>query len=206
MKSEDLSVQAGFDVWQDYYPPQPALIAPMRPDTIYYFWTQAIDPIVCSVAVGWSNVHLALKEIDAGSIQISDIPAFESVTVGAEPGFSGDVIKIEFSVKDFILSQGLTFDYKPIRYYVTGYFTDGEPFGVEASVLLGGHISGDVTGDRSVDIADLIYIVNYMFQAGPPPPIMRQADVNASGGPIDISDLIYMVEYMFQGGPPLHCQ
>ena len=207
MELDDQLVQAYYAALYDYYPPQPALIAPMQPDTLYHFWTQAIEPIVCTVTVGWSDVHMALKEIAPGSIQISDIATFESVTVvGAEPGFSGEAIRIEFLVKDFIQAQGLTFDYKPIRYFVTGNYVDGEPFGALASVILGGHISGDVTGDGSCDIADIVFLVEYMFQQGPPPPIMRQADVNASGGLIDIADLIYLVDYMFQGGPSPHCQ
>ncbi len=65
-------------------------------------------------------------------------------------------------------------------------------------------IRGNVNGDISdqIDIADLVFLVGFMFQNQATPPCMEEADINASGGitPIDISDLVAMVGYMFQGG------
>ncbi|MFH1686342.1 MAG: hypothetical protein ABIE70_02320 [bacterium] len=64
---------------------------------------------------------------------------------------------------------------------------------------------GDVNdlGEPSPDIGDLVYLVNYMFNDGPPPPCERAADVNGSGGIPDISDLIYLLNFMFHDGPDL---
>lgn len=62
-----------------------------------------------------------------------------------------------------------------------------------------GNVDG-IIGDQ-IDIADLIYVVNYMFNGGPPPPIPEEADVTGNGH-IDIEDLVYLVTYMFSGGPP----
>ncbi|MDH3890132.1 MAG: thrombospondin type 3 repeat-containing protein [candidate division Zixibacteria bacterium] len=62
-----------------------------------------------------------------------------------------------------------------------------------------GNINGDM-GDI-VDIADLVYLVDYMFNGGPPPPVMEEADVDGSTV-LDIADLVYLVDYMFSGGPP----
>ena len=53
-----------------------------------------------------------------------------------------------------------------------------------------------------IDISDLVYLVEYMFNGGPEPPNLSAADVNGSHAmPIDISDLVYLVDYMFTGGP-----
>ncbi len=64
---------------------------------------------------------------------------------------------------------------------------------------------GDVNHDGApnIDISDLVYMVDYMFTGGPPPPCMEEGDIDASGG-IDISDLVYLVDYAFNGGslPP----
>ncbi|MFH1686653.1 MAG: thrombospondin type 3 repeat-containing protein [bacterium] len=66
-----------------------------------------------------------------------------------------------------------------------------------------GNVNGYV-GD-AIDISDLVYLVNYMFNGGPPPPIYEEADINGDGG-IDIVDLVYLVNYMFNGGPqPAPC-
>jgi len=52
------------------------------------------------------------------------------------------------------------------------------------------------------DIADLVYLVTYMFQDGPVPPCMESADIDGVGGEPDIADLVHLVGYMFQEGPP----
>jgi len=66
---------------------------------------------------------------------------------------------------------------------------------------------GDVDGSGSlpVDISDLVYLIDYVFRDGPPPPVMAAADVDGSGGIIDISDLVYLIDYMFTGGPVPQC-
>ncbi len=66
-------------------------------------------------------------------------------------------------------------------------------------------IRGNIDGDEleEINIADLVYMVNYMFNSGPEPPCMPEANVNGDiFGEVDIADLIYLVTYMFQGGPP----
>jgi hypothetical protein len=96
---------------------------------------------------------------------------------------------------------------------------DGDDSGVD-DACEGGccQIRGDVNhdGSREPDIADLIYLVTYMFQGGPEPPCnepygvecpdhyFAETDVNGDGSCTpDITDLIYLVTYMFQDGPPL---
>jgi len=68
-------------------------------------------------------------------------------------------------------------------------------------------ICGDIDGSCSspVDIADLVYLVDFMFGGGPEPPEMEAADVDGSGGLIDIADLVYLVDFMFGGGPEPDC-
>jgi len=54
------------------------------------------------------------------------------------------------------------------------------------------------------DIADLVYLVSFMFEGGPEPPCFEAADTNGDGNPVlDITDLLALVEYMFLGGDPL---
>jgi len=61
----------------------------------------------------------------------------------------------------------------------------------------------DHSGDESlIDIADLVYFVNFMFKDGPTPPCITEvdiADLNCDG--INISDLVFLVNFMFKNGP-----
>ena len=62
-------------------------------------------------------------------------------------------------------------------------------------------IRGDVNYDGAVNVADLTYLVQYLFFGGPPPPCPPEADVNGDGA-INVADLTYLVEYLFFNGPP----
>ena len=75
------------------------------------------------------------------------------------------------------------------------------------------NLRGDINHNGSgPDIADLVYLVNYMFNGGPAPVCQDldesypEADVDGSGNGPDIADLVYLVNYMFNGGPaPVPC-
>ena len=68
-----------------------------------------------------------------------------------------------------------------------------------------GAIRGNVDYDPGdvIDISDLVYLVDFMFNSGPVPPCCEESDIDGSGGStIDIADLVHLVDYMFTGGPP----
>ena len=62
------------------------------------------------------------------------------------------------------------------------------------------YVPGDVDMSGSIDIADLIDLVSYMFQFGPTPVVMGACEMDGESG-INIADLVYLVTYMFGGGP-----
>ncbi|MDH3892302.1 MAG: hypothetical protein OEV49_14585 [candidate division Zixibacteria bacterium] len=68
---------------------------------------------------------------------------------------------------------------------------------------------GDINHDGAelIDIADLVYIIDFMFRGGPAPVCFDEADIDASGTePLDIGDLVYLIDFMFRGGPePTPC-
>lgn len=68
---------------------------------------------------------------------------------------------------------------------------------------------GDCNCSGSLDISDLVCMVDYMFGFGSvcepylQPYSIHILDMGCSGGgSVDISDLVYVVDYMFRGGPP----
>jgi len=62
------------------------------------------------------------------------------------------------------------------------------------------YIPGDVDGTDQLDVADLVYLVSYMFEQGPAPVVMNSADVDGSCR-VDIADLVYLVKYSFYDPP-----
>jgi len=64
-------------------------------------------------------------------------------------------------------------------------------------------VRGDVDGSGSIDIADLTYLVDYLFRGGPLPPCTEGGNVDGdAGNQINVGDLTYLVAYLFRGGPP----
>ena len=61
-------------------------------------------------------------------------------------------------------------------------------------------LRGDVDHSGGVNVADLIYLVDYIFFGGDPPPCPEEGDVDGSGA-INVADLTYLVEYIFFDGP-----
>ena len=85
---------------------------------------------------------------------------------------------------------------------LSGMVSVGDP---SCCVGFRGNIDGSAETpptSNGIDIGDLISLVSYMFEEGPPPACDLEADVNGSGGmnPVDIGDVIALVQYMFQNG------
>ena len=75
--------------------------------------------------------------------------------------------------------------------------------GFDASCCIGirGNIDSDIS--ESIDISDLVMLVDFMFTGGPAPLCTIEANVDGDiGGQVDISDLVGLVDFIFTSGPP----
>ncbi len=61
------------------------------------------------------------------------------------------------------------------------------------------YICGDVTGERAIDISDVVALIAYIFAGGPAPIPYLLGDVNCDAI-VDISDAVYLIAYIFSGG------
>ena len=60
---------------------------------------------------------------------------------------------------------------------------------------------GDVDNDRQVGLADVTYMINYLFSGGPPPiPDPRIMDCDCNGG-AGLNDIMRLIGYLFKGDP-----
>jgi hypothetical protein len=60
-------------------------------------------------------------------------------------------------------------------------------------------LGGDVNGDGKIDVADVFYLINYLFAGGSDP--IEPADLNGDSV-VDVADVFYLINYLFAGGPP----
>lgn len=59
---------------------------------------------------------------------------------------------------------------------------------------------GDANTSGNVNIADIVYLVSYLFKSGFPPAPMQSGDAN-SDGVVNVADIVYLISYLFKHGP-----
>ena len=74
---------------------------------------------------------------------------------------------------------------------------------LSGSCCLGDRGNVNDSPDDIVDISDLVFLVNFMFNQGPTPGCPFEGNVDGSVDEIiDISDLVFLVQFSFNSGPP----
>jgi len=63
---------------------------------------------------------------------------------------------------------------------------------------------GDANGDGTIEIGDVIYVINYLYKGGSAPDPLMRADVNCDLI-VDLGDVIYLLNYLFKNGPEPDC-
>jgi len=62
-------------------------------------------------------------------------------------------------------------------------------------------VRGDAGYDGEINVGDVVYIINYVFNDGAVPVPYAAGDANSDGF-VDIGDAVYLVNYIFNDGPP----
>lgn len=98
-----------------------------------------------------------------------------------------------------VFSDSLSNPFKPV--FVEGYLD------VQPGCCIGNRGNIDNDPYDEVNIADLVYLTDYMMNDGPEPVCMEEANVDGSPDEaVNIADLVYLADFMFnQGPPPLPC-
>ncbi|MCP4704615.1 MAG: hypothetical protein GY865_08390, partial [candidate division Zixibacteria bacterium] len=66
------------------------------------------------------------------------------------------------------------------------------------------YLCGDIDGDNTVNLYDIIHYIYYRYKGGPPPVSMLTADVN-SDGVYNILDIVVLCSYKYKNGPAPVC-
>lgn len=91
--------------------------------------------------------------------------------------------------------------------YIIDY-SDGEIYrivrddgGTDCDVTIG---CGDVNESGTVDLLDILFLIDYKFKDGPAPNNPDLGDVNSDGG-INLLDILAMIDFKFKNGDPPDC-
>ncbi|MFQ5453317.1 MAG: M4 family metallopeptidase [Candidatus Zixiibacteriota bacterium] len=126
------------------------------------------------------------------------------------PAGQGDVVKLYMTINSSATSgQTASIILDGYNSYLPFYSGNILDYAIESiageMAVISCILRGDIDSNGGIDIADLVYFVEYSFDDGPPPPSSDHADIDCSGE-INIGDIIYMVDYMFDDGPePCPC-
>jgi hypothetical protein len=63
---------------------------------------------------------------------------------------------------------------------------------------------GDANSDGNVDLGDLVFLLNYLYKAGPPPVPLARGDANCDVD-VNLGDLVYLINYLYKAGPAPQC-
>ncbi len=63
---------------------------------------------------------------------------------------------------------------------------------------------GDATGDGLIDVADVLYLINYLFLGTSAPCPMEAGDATCDGI-VDVADVLLIINYLFLGTSPPGC-
>jgi hypothetical protein len=117
---------------------------------------------------------------------------------------------------DFTGADGWSFGWKPFNlledslYFFRAAGHDADQHEAAATVLLryvcdGFYVAGDYDGDNDASISDLVWLIDFLTAAGPPPVGgSERADANCDGF-VNIADIVYYMNFTFGvADPPCH--
>jgi hypothetical protein len=183
----------------------PAAAVEFEPDTLDL--TQAPPPTV-TVYLGDFSDGKTAGDVDQGTVAVNDDISPISVSIiPFHPSFSGEALEVVLSTDEFAASYYTIVGTADMVYTVSWKYS-GESgsrimFGM-VTIVDTDFIPGDANGDFAVNVADAVFMIEYIFKGGSPPEPLEIGDFNCDGD-INVGDVVYLINYIFQGGPEPGC-
>ena len=156
-------------------------------------------------------------------ILFSLLAACFSITIGlyAQPKIQAKPVSLSEKTR----LKGFVQDYRLVTDVLDAFGGESESDNYRISVNSGGQLSaigisesdnhamgagyvhaafvrrGDANADGAIDVADVMYLINYLFIGGSGPCPMEAGDASCDGF-IDVADIMYLTSYLFIGGSP----
>jgi hypothetical protein len=65
-------------------------------------------------------------------------------------------------------------------------------------------LRGDANGDGAIDLADVVYLINYLYKSGLVPVPAEAGDANCDGT-VDVGDVVLLINYLYKNGAAPGC-
>jgi hypothetical protein len=191
-------LSTGLARWTKHYPYG---LTANDPDSLYALQALALEPIVGTIYLGYYSEDYGVADIDQSSVMVNNqIVPLGIELLSSHPTLEGGVLAIAIDMRELIQSYVPLWGRAYRQYTISGQFNDGSDLAVDGTILIIGHATGDVNNDGSINVADLTFLVEYLFASGPAPNPLESGDINCSNS-VNIADITSLVDYLFLGGP-----
>jgi hypothetical protein len=104
---------------------------------------------------------------------------------------------------EFFYNQNYTWNHYSEYWNPFGYNLYGDPSLVREGIST--FTCGDCNNDGTIDVGDVVYLVNYLYKNGSAPDPQQAGDCNCDAT-VDLGDVVYLINYLYkQGSPPGGC-
>ncbi|MBI5265765.1 MAG: hypothetical protein HY851_00895 [candidate division Zixibacteria bacterium] len=183
---------------------------PLTAINIPFTWASTINAVLDSVRNGSRTAGWPIQTVQLDNTNKRRTYGFDFGTGGPQvvlPAGNGPVLSLWFRVPPTTPPGTVV----PIEIISYGYQTPNMtcaagnyPVVAKSGAIIACR-AGDVNNDAvGPDIADLTYLISFLFLSGPPPPVWSQGNCDGLPG-IDIGDLTALIDYLFISFSPLTC-
>jgi hypothetical protein len=183
----------------------PAAMCVIEPDTLD---ESNNPPPVTLICLGDFSDGRTAAEINQASVVVNGNLSPQSISVQAShPDFTGEVLEMVVATAEFIDTYGTVTDTVDKVFTASWAYNDGQVthtvFG-RVTIICPDYLIGDANGDLIINVADAVYLINYIFKDGPAPEPLEAGDANCDGI-ADVGDAVCLIHYIFRGGDPPGC-
>lgn len=152
----------------------------------------------------FSQAALTHSDLWTGKLTIKLTANGSAGNIPLPPG-DGPIVNLYFETSSLMGTADIRVEsYLGHPFDCSSLYADYLPETITGTVMVG--ICGDSDGDGlGPNVADLTYLVDYLFKGGSAPDPLFLSDVTGGGDGIYVDDLVYMVDYLFKGGPAPEC-
>jgi len=133
-------------------------------------------------------------EVTSGSTPVESVLVCLANDEVYQVGYTDATGKVAFSCSTTIQSN----------LFVTATRHNYRPYHGWMMVVEPPFIYGDTNGDGLIDLADVVFLINYLYYNGPSPSPYETGDVTCDGL-VDVADVVFLINYLYRTGPPPGC-